>query len=158
MAMGGGDYSREAIILNISVKGGDKLREGINQRTAIIWGNTVYIIESTKHTKGPTNIRPAHPLHCHHNVQSKVKPFSFVNQRSSKLPFFFSRFLETSKALTFNNLVHTLHLKSTVMSPSPVIDSSFSVCTSTGSSSKASVILLILPQSLASDTKKSIHN
>ena len=40
---GGGDYSREAIILNISVKerGGDYSREAINQRTAIIRGNTV---------------------------------------------------------------------------------------------------------------------
>ena len=33
----GCDYSREAIILNISVKGG-----AINQRTATIRGNTVF--------------------------------------------------------------------------------------------------------------------
>ena len=45
---GSGDYSREAIILNISVKGlgrlfkgGDYLREAINRGTAIIRGNTV---------------------------------------------------------------------------------------------------------------------
>ena len=31
-----GDYSREAIILSISVRGGDYLREAINRGTAII--------------------------------------------------------------------------------------------------------------------------
>ena len=38
-----GDYSREAIMLNISVKGGrgDYSREAIDQGTAIIRGNTV---------------------------------------------------------------------------------------------------------------------
>ena len=35
----GGDYSREAIILNISVKEGDYSREAINQGTAIIRGD-----------------------------------------------------------------------------------------------------------------------
>ena len=39
---GGGDYSREAIILSISVKGGDYSREAINRGTAIIRGNTVF--------------------------------------------------------------------------------------------------------------------
>ena len=38
----GGDYSREAIILNISVKGGDYSKEAINRGTAIIRGNTVF--------------------------------------------------------------------------------------------------------------------
>ena len=41
---GKGDYSRAAIILSISVKGGgggDYSREAINRRTAIIRGNTV---------------------------------------------------------------------------------------------------------------------
>ena len=33
---GRGDYSREAIILSISVRGGDYLREAINRGTAII--------------------------------------------------------------------------------------------------------------------------
>ena len=33
---GRGDYSREAIILSISVRGGDYLREEINRGTAII--------------------------------------------------------------------------------------------------------------------------
>ena len=40
----GGDYSRKAIISNISVKGGgggDYSREAINRGTAIIRGNTV---------------------------------------------------------------------------------------------------------------------
>ena len=41
---GGGDYSREAIILNISVKGGDYLREAINRGTAIFRGNTVFLV------------------------------------------------------------------------------------------------------------------
>ena len=35
----GGDYSREAIILNIFVKEGDYSREAINQGTAIIRGD-----------------------------------------------------------------------------------------------------------------------
>ena len=35
----GGDYSREAIILNISVREGDYWREAINQGTAIIRGD-----------------------------------------------------------------------------------------------------------------------
>ena len=39
--MAGGDYSREAIILNISVKGGRLFEEAINRGTAIIRGNTV---------------------------------------------------------------------------------------------------------------------
>ena len=38
---GRGDYSREAIILSISVRGGDYLREAINRGTAIIRGNMV---------------------------------------------------------------------------------------------------------------------
>ena len=38
----GGDYSREAIIINISIKGGDYSREAINGGTAIIRENTVY--------------------------------------------------------------------------------------------------------------------
>ena len=40
---GGGDYySREATILNISIKGGgDYSREAINRGTAILQGNTV---------------------------------------------------------------------------------------------------------------------
>ena len=38
---GSGDYSREAIILSISVRGGDYLREAINRGTAIIRGNMV---------------------------------------------------------------------------------------------------------------------
>ena len=37
---GRGDYSREAIILSISVIGGDYLREVINRGMAIIRGNT----------------------------------------------------------------------------------------------------------------------
>ena len=39
----GGDYSRGAIMLNISVKGGrgDYSREAIDQGTVIIRGNTV---------------------------------------------------------------------------------------------------------------------
>ena len=41
MVRGGGDYSREAIISNISVKGGDYSREVIDRGTAIIRGNTV---------------------------------------------------------------------------------------------------------------------
>ena len=40
---GGGYYAKKLIILNISVKGGDYSREAINQGTAIIQGNTVYI-------------------------------------------------------------------------------------------------------------------
>ena len=39
----GGDYSRKAIISNISVKGGDYSGEAINQGTAIIRGNTIFI-------------------------------------------------------------------------------------------------------------------
>ena len=38
---GGGYYSREAIILNISMKGGDYSRQAIDRGTAIISGNTV---------------------------------------------------------------------------------------------------------------------
>ena len=38
---GGGDYSREVIILNISIKGGRLLREAIHRGTAIIRGNRV---------------------------------------------------------------------------------------------------------------------
>ena len=38
-------YSRESIISNISIKGGDYSREAINRGTAIIRGNTVVIIE-----------------------------------------------------------------------------------------------------------------
>ena len=68
------------------------------------------------------------------------------------LPSFFSWFLEASIALTFRSLVHTLPLRSTVMSPSPDIASCFRVCTSTGSASKASLILLILPRNRDSDT------
>ena len=68
------------------------------------------------------------------------------------LPSFFSWFLEASIALTFRSLVHTLLLRSTVMSPSPDIASCFRVWTSTGSASKASLILLILPRNLDSDT------
>ena len=68
------------------------------------------------------------------------------------LPSFFSWFLEASIALTFRSLVHTLRLSSTVMSPSPDIASCFRVCTSTGSASKASLILLILPRNRDSDT------
>ena len=68
------------------------------------------------------------------------------------LPSFFSWFLEASIALTFRSLVHTLLLRSTVMSPSPDIASCFRVCTSTGSASKASLILLILPRNRDSDT------
>ena len=37
----GGDYSREVIILNISIKGGRLLREAIHRGTAIIRGNRV---------------------------------------------------------------------------------------------------------------------
>ena len=48
--MGGGcNYSSEAIILNISVKGGDHSRELINQGMAIIEGNTVYTHSSYTH-------------------------------------------------------------------------------------------------------------
>ena len=36
---GRGDYSREAIILNISIKGGDYSMEAINLGTAVIRGN-----------------------------------------------------------------------------------------------------------------------
>ena len=36
---GRGDYSREVIILNISIKGGDYSMEAINLGTAIIRGN-----------------------------------------------------------------------------------------------------------------------
>ena len=68
------------------------------------------------------------------------------------IPSFFSWFLEASIALTFRSLVHTLLLRSTVMSPSPDIASCFRVCTSTGSASKASLILLILPRNRDSDT------
>ena len=68
------------------------------------------------------------------------------------LPSFFSWFLEASIALTFRSLVHTLLLRSTVMSPSPDIASCFRVWTSTGSASKASLILLILPRNRDSDT------
>ena len=39
--LGGGDYSREVIILNISIKGGRLLREAIHRGTAIIRGNRV---------------------------------------------------------------------------------------------------------------------
>ena len=41
---GGGDYSREVIISNISIKGagGDYSREATNRGTANIRGNTVY--------------------------------------------------------------------------------------------------------------------
>ena len=39
---GGGNYSREAIILNTLVKGGIYSKETINQGMAIIRGNTVY--------------------------------------------------------------------------------------------------------------------
>ena len=44
MARGvGGDYLRDAIIVNISIKGrGDYSREVINRGTAIIRENTVY--------------------------------------------------------------------------------------------------------------------
>ena len=38
---GGSDYSREVIILNISIKGGRLLREAIHRGTAIIRGNRV---------------------------------------------------------------------------------------------------------------------
>ena len=38
---GSGDYSRVAIISNISIKGGDYSREAINRGTAITRGNTV---------------------------------------------------------------------------------------------------------------------
>ena len=38
---GGGDYSREVIILNISIKGGRLLREAIHRGTAIIRENRV---------------------------------------------------------------------------------------------------------------------
>ena len=41
---GEGDYSRQAIISNISVKGFDYSRKAINRGTAIIRGNTVYVI------------------------------------------------------------------------------------------------------------------
>ena len=37
-----GDYSKEVIILNISMKGADYSREAIYRGTAIIRGNTVY--------------------------------------------------------------------------------------------------------------------
>ena len=48
--MGGGrNYSSEAIILNISVKGGDHSRELINRGMAIIEGNTVYTHSSYTH-------------------------------------------------------------------------------------------------------------
>ena len=49
MARGrGGDYSREAIISNISVKGGDYSREAINGGTAIIRGITVSSLLDTE--------------------------------------------------------------------------------------------------------------
>ena len=38
---GGVDYSREAIILNISIRGGDYSWVVINRETAIIRGNTI---------------------------------------------------------------------------------------------------------------------
>ena len=41
---GEGDYSREAIVSNISAKGFHYSREAINRGTAIIRGNTVYAI------------------------------------------------------------------------------------------------------------------
>ena len=45
MARGGGDHSREAIILNISIKGGggNYAREAINRGTAIIRRNAVHV-------------------------------------------------------------------------------------------------------------------
>lgn len=56
MARGGGGwggvegyYPREAIILNIFVKGGDYSREAINRLTAIIQGNTVNQLKSLIH-------------------------------------------------------------------------------------------------------------
>ena len=39
----GGEANKGAIILNISVKGGDYLSEVNNQGTAIVWGKTVMI-------------------------------------------------------------------------------------------------------------------
>ena len=53
---GGGDYSRKAIILKISVKGrgGDYSKEAINRGTAIIRGNTVY--ESRYNLRGAANL------------------------------------------------------------------------------------------------------
>ena len=38
---GGGNYLREAVVLNILVKSGAYLRKAINRGTAIIRGNTV---------------------------------------------------------------------------------------------------------------------
>ena len=38
----GGDYSREVIISNISIKGGNYSREATNRETAIIQGNIRY--------------------------------------------------------------------------------------------------------------------
>ena len=38
----GGDYSKEAVVLNISLRGSDYSREAINRRTTIIRGNVVY--------------------------------------------------------------------------------------------------------------------
>ena len=40
---GGGDYSREANILNISVEAGNYSREAINRGVAIVRGNTVLL-------------------------------------------------------------------------------------------------------------------
>ena len=42
-----GDYSREAIILNIFVKGGDYSREAVNRGTAIIRGNPLSFLSSS---------------------------------------------------------------------------------------------------------------
>ena len=50
-----GDYSREAIIFNISIKGGDYSREAINQGTAIIQGNTVpFLLKKWELQRGGT--------------------------------------------------------------------------------------------------------
>ena len=61
---GGAINSREAIILNFSVKGGDYLREVTHRGEAIIQGNTihvhcqnlhrVYILKGIKKLVGPT--------------------------------------------------------------------------------------------------------
>ena len=71
----GSDYSREAIILNISVKGGDYSREAINRGTAIIRGNTVFV-----------NVRVSSESTVSYLIPSRC--FSLSNSHSNKLVYF----------------------------------------------------------------------
>ena len=61
-----GDYSREAIVFNISIKGGDYSREVINRGTAIIQGNTVpFLLKKMGIAKGlDLRAEPSHIKLC----------------------------------------------------------------------------------------------